>query len=77
MFFEVTAAGIPVRKRRYVFSETFAAIAMAHYALASGDKGYAEKAVNLFKQVLHYKNTPDYWSLNFVKVSWRKATLSA
>ena len=27
MFFEVTAAGIPVRKRRYVFSETFAAIA--------------------------------------------------
>ena len=34
------------------------AIAMAHYALASGDKGYAEKAVNLFKQVLHYKNTP-------------------
>ena len=24
MFFEVTAAGIPVRKRRYVFSETFA-----------------------------------------------------
>lgn len=31
---------------------------MAHYALASGDKGYAEKAVNLFKQVLHYKNTP-------------------
>ena len=58
MFFEVTATGIPVRKRRYVFSETFAAIAMAHYALASGDKGYAEKAVNLFKQVLHYKNTP-------------------
>ena len=54
MFFEVTATGIPVRKRRYVFSETFAAIAMAHYALASGDKGYAEKAVNLFKQVLHY-----------------------
>lgn len=38
--------------------KTFAAIAMAHYALASGDKGYAEKAVNLFKQVLHYKNTP-------------------
>lgn len=57
MFFEVTAAGIPVRKRRYVFSETFAAIAMAHYALASGDKGYAEKAVNLFKQVLHYLNS--------------------
>lgn len=58
MFFEVTAAGVPIRKRRYVFSETFAAIAMAHYSIASGDRSYAEKAVRLFKQVLHYKNTP-------------------
>ena len=30
MFFEITADGVPVRKRRYLFSETFAAIAMAH-----------------------------------------------
>ena len=29
MYFEVTAEGLPIRKRRYVFSETFAAIAMA------------------------------------------------
>ena len=47
MFFEITADGVPVRKRRYLFSETFAAIAMAHYSLASGDKRYAEKAVEL------------------------------
>ncbi len=58
MFYEVTATGVPVRKRRYVFSETFAAIAMAHYSIASGEKEYATKALNLFKQVLHYKNTP-------------------
>ena len=58
MFYEVTATGVPVRKRRYVFSETFAAIAMAQYSIASGDKSYAEKAVSLFKHVLHYKNTP-------------------
>ena len=58
MFFEITADGVPVRKRRYLFSETFAAIAMAHYALASGDKSYAEKAVELFKMILRYKNTP-------------------
>ena len=58
MFFEITADGVPVRKRRYLFSETFAAIAMAHYSLASGDKRYAEKAVELFKMILHYKNTP-------------------
>ena len=32
MFFEVTEDGKPLRKRRYVFSEGFAAIAMAEYA---------------------------------------------
>ena len=37
MFFEVTEEGTPLRKRRYVFSEGFAAIAMAEYALATGD----------------------------------------
>lgn len=58
MFFEVKADGTPVRKRRYVFSETFAAIAMAQYAIATGDKSYAEKALTLFRQVIHYKNTP-------------------
>lgn len=58
MFFEVTAEGVPVRKRRYVFSETFAAIAMAQYAIASGDQQYADRAVDLFKQALHYLNTP-------------------
>ena len=47
--------GTPVRKRRYVFSETFAAIAMAQYSIASGNKSYAEKAVKLFKQILYYK----------------------
>lgn len=58
MFFEVTATGVPVRKRRYVFSETFAAIAMAQYAVASGEQAYAEKAVGLFKDILHYRGTP-------------------
>lgn len=58
MFFEVTATGVPVRKRRYSFSETFAAIAMAQYAIATGDKQYTEKAVRLFKNTLHNLNTP-------------------
>lgn len=57
MYFEVTAEGKPVRKRRYVFSECFAAIAMSEYAIASGDKSYAEKALALFKQILHFINT--------------------
>ena len=51
MYFEVMANGTPLRKRRYVFSETFAAIAMAEYAKASGDKTYAEKALKLFMDI--------------------------
>ena len=57
MYFEVTADGKPVRKRRHMFSECFAAIAMSEYSIASGDKSYAEKALSLFKQILHFINT--------------------
>ncbi len=57
MYFEVTAGGKPVRKRRYVFSECFAAIAMSEYSIASGDRSYAQKALALFKQILYFINT--------------------
>lgn len=59
MFFEVTAEGKPLRKRRYVFSECFATIAMAEYSKASGDLSYAEKALKLFKDILYFIDTPD------------------
>ena len=58
MFFEVAADGTPLRKRRYVFSESFAAIAMAEYALATGDAEYARKALDLFKRMRHFLRTP-------------------
>lgn len=58
MFFEVAADGTPLRKRRYVFSESFAAIAMAEYALATGDAEYARKALDLFKRMRHFLCTP-------------------
>lgn len=58
MFFEVAADGTPLRKRRYVFSESFAAIAMAEYALAAGDAEYARKALDLFKRMRHFLRTP-------------------
>ncbi|RHH67756.1 N-acylglucosamine 2-epimerase [Bacteroides fragilis] len=58
MYFEVTGDGRPLRKRRYVFSECFAAIAMSEYALASGDRVYAEKALELFSRVLRFITTP-------------------
>lgn len=58
MFFEVTAEGAPLRKRRYVFSEGFAAIAMAEYALATGEKKYAERALEIFKKTQYFLETP-------------------
>lgn len=58
MYFEVKEDGTPLRKRRYVFSESFAAIAMSEYALASGDRGYAEKAFALFKRIQRFIATP-------------------
>ena len=60
MYFEVMADGTPLRKRRYVFSESFAAIAMAEYSKASGDKSYAEKALKLFKDIRRFVATPGY-----------------
>ena len=60
MYFEVMADGTPLRKRRYVFSESFAAIAMAEYAKASGDMSYAKKALNLFKDIRKFVATPGY-----------------
>lgn len=58
MYFEVTADGRPLRKRRYVFSECFAAIAMSEYSLATGDKSYAEKSLKLFKEIIRFITTP-------------------
>ncbi len=58
MYFEVMADGTPLRKRRYVFSECFAAIAMSEYSIASGDKTYAEKALKLFKDIRRFLATP-------------------
>lgn len=58
MYFEVTADGTPLRMRRYVFSESFAAIAMAEYAAATGDAEYARKALAVFKDMRRFLNTP-------------------
>ena len=54
MFFHVTRDGKPIRKRRYFFSETFAVIAFAAYAKASGDEEAAEKARGLFGKCIEY-----------------------
>lgn len=60
MFFEVKADGTPLRKRRYVFSECFAAIAMAAYSTAANAPAYAEKALRLFKDIRKFIKTPGF-----------------
>ena len=54
MFFQVARDGKPIRKRRYYFSETFAVIALAAYAKASGDEEIAEKAGAIFGKCIAY-----------------------
>ena len=57
MFFEVKADGTPLRKRRYLFSECFAVIAISEYAIATHDASYVEKAYHVFQLILHYAET--------------------
>jgi N-acylglucosamine 2-epimerase len=58
MFFHVTRNGQPIRKRRYFFSETFAAIAFAAYAQATGDAHIAQEARDLFGKCINYATVP-------------------
>ena len=58
MFFLTTRDGRPLRKRRYVFSETFAAIAFAEYAKATGDAEAARMAAQTFDTAYRYHTTP-------------------
>jgi N-acylglucosamine 2-epimerase len=58
MFFHVARDGSPIRKRRYFFSETFAVIAFAAYAKATGDETIADEARRLFGKCIEYATTP-------------------
>lgn len=58
MFFHVTRDGRPIRKRRYFFSETFAVIAFAAYAKATGNETIATEARELFGKCITYATTP-------------------
>ena len=60
MYFSVTADGQPLRKRRYVFSETFASIAMSEYAHATGDQHWAQRALQIFEDIQRFLNTPGF-----------------
>ncbi len=71
MFFTVTNEGLPLRKRRYWFSETFYIIANAEYYMATGEKEYLDEAKKYFDfvygmykdpQTDPYKITPKSYS---------------
>lgn len=58
MYFIVDKKGDPVRMRRYVYSESFAAIAYAACFKATGDHKYRDKAREAFDLSQKYNSTP-------------------
>jgi N-acylglucosamine 2-epimerase len=58
LWFQVTRDGQPIRKRRYAFSESFAAIAYGELAQATGDDTYADKARKTFRRFIDHNLRP-------------------
>ena len=58
MWFHVTQDGRPIRKRRYAFTESFAAIAYGEYAQATGSDEYADKARRCFRRFVDHNLKP-------------------
>ena len=58
LYFTVTREGRPLRMRRYVFSECFAAIGSAAYARATGEARAADEARLYFETYLRHSFTP-------------------
>jgi len=58
MFFTVTREGVPLRKRRYAYSEAFASIAHAAYARATNSDRSAKRARELFDLYVSWNFTP-------------------
>lgn len=65
MWFSVTREGRPLRMRRYVYSESFAAIAFAAHAKAGSDSRAAEDAVKTFATYLRYSFEPGVMTPKF------------
>jgi N-acylglucosamine 2-epimerase len=58
MWFHVTRDGRPIRKRRYAYSESFAAIAYGELAKATGETRFATQAKRLFHQFVNHNLDP-------------------
>lgn len=58
MWFLLTRDGQPLRKRRYAFTESFAAIAFGELAQATGEDRYAELAERTFRRFIEHSLRP-------------------
>jgi N-acylglucosamine 2-epimerase len=58
LYFTVTREGKPLRMRRYVYSECFAAIGNAAFAAATGENARTQRALAYFDTYLHHTFTP-------------------
>ena len=54
----MTRDGRPLRKRRYLYTETFGVIALSEYALATGDAERLAKARELYELLIRYYDNP-------------------
>ncbi|MFM2221683.1 MAG: hypothetical protein RLZZ553_1431 [Verrucomicrobiota bacterium] len=68
MFFHVQRDGQPIRKRRYAYSESFAAIAYAAHAAATHSDRSAERARHWFDQFTRWNFTPGLMPAKFTDV---------
>jgi len=58
MFFHLTRAGEPIRKRRYAYSESFAAIACGALFRATAEERWRDVALDLFRRFVDWNFIP-------------------
>lgn len=68
MWFHVTREGRPIRKRRYAFTESFAAIAYGELAQALNSDEYAHKAQRAFRRFIDHNLNPQGVQPKFTEV---------
>ena len=59
MFYSVTREGRPLRKRRYLFTESFGVIACAEYATATGSDEALQRAIDTYRLMVRLYETPN------------------
>lgn len=59
MYFTLTRDGKPLRKRRYVYTESFYVLSMAEYAVMTGDKDALRNAEDCFEMMLSIYDNPE------------------